>query len=188
MALDRVFAAAYIDNEIRHRIFGRTLKPFSLWHLLLLQTIDSPFVTNGEITLFDLKTAVGICCLRYRQSRVKRPVFPLLLTLKGLEKAVARFMIYVGDYLNRPEYTIQQVDFKGPRYVGMPTTPAPPVVVVAHRAARGANLPVTTIWDMPIGETYIAEAMFLELNGERLDFLDEDGRKFQEELKAAGVK
>lgn len=187
MGLDRTFAAAYIDNGIRHRIFGRTLRPFSLWHLLLLQTIDSPFVSNGEVTLFDLKTAIGICSLQYRQSRVHRPILPLSLKVPKLQKAVAAFMMYVGDYLNRPEYTVQEANLSQPRYVGLPLTPAPSVVLIAYRAARGANMPVSVIWDMPIGEAYISEAMFLELNGERLDFLDEEGRQFQADMKAAGI-
>lgn len=187
MALDRTFSAAYIDNGNRYRIFRRTLRPFSLWHLLLLQIIDSPFVGDGEITLFDLKTAIGICSLGYRQSRVHRPTFPLMAGPTKLKKAVTIFMEYVGDYLSRPDYTIQQTDFKGPQYVGMPTTPAPSVVVVAYRAARGAGISVAEAWDMPIGEAYVSEAMFMELNGERLDYLDEEGRKFQKDMASAGV-
>lgn len=187
VALDRVFAAAYIDNGVRHKIFGRYLRPFSLWHLLLLQTIDSPFVTGGEVSLFDLKTAIGICSLRYRKSKVRRPTFPLFMGLKKLKKNVDRFMVYVGDYLNRPDYTIQPLDPRAPQYVGMPIGQAPAPVITAYRACQGARLPISQIWDMPIGEAYISEAMFFHNQGERVDFMDDNARKFQEDMKKSGV-
>lgn len=183
--IDRTFAAAYIDNNIRHRIFGRRLKPFSLWHLFLLQVIESPFVSQSEIRLHDLKNAIAICSLNYRNSKIRRPILPVNVTITSLGKYVTRFMEYVGDYLSRPEYTIIPWKVDEPRYVGLPVTDAPNIIVTAFNACASTRLPINEIWDLPIGEAYVAEAMYLRMQGNRLNFTDEDERQFQAEMKAA---
>lgn len=185
MAIDRTFAAAYIDNNIRHKIFGRTLRPFSLWHLFLLQVIESPFVTQADITLHDLKNAIAICTLRYRNSKIRRPLFPLKVNQKTLVKKVEQFVNYTNDYLSRPEFSIVPWKIDEPQYVGLPVTDAPPIFITAFNACAVTHLTINEIWNLPIGEVYVAEAMHLRMQGNRLNFMDEAERKFQEEMKAA---
>lgn len=188
MALDRTFAAAYIDNGVRHRIFGRRLKPFCLWHLLLLQVLDSPFVSNGNVTLFDLKTAVGICRLGYRQSNIHRPIFPLFLNLESLKKHVGRFLTYVQDYLSKPEYSIVPYDTRGGGPPPPLITPPPHIVATAFHASHGARISVGEAWEMPIGEAYISEAMFFRMiKDAQVDFFDDEEKKFQEDMRKAGL-
>jgi hypothetical protein len=187
--LDSTFAAAYIDNGRRHRILGRRLRPLCLWHLLLLQTIDSPFITGGSISLLDLKTAIGICGLRYRNSDIKRPWFPRFTTITRLKKNVDLFIEYIGDYSSKPEYNVVPFDLKMPSGPPpAPLTPPPHIIATAYNVAQGARVSIREAWDMPIGEAYISEAMYFRIQGAQLDFLSDEERKFQEQLKAAGVK
>lgn len=186
MALDSSFAAAYIDNGNHYRFLGRRVRPFSLWHVLLLQTLDSPFIKGGSITLFDLKTAIGICSLHYRNSNIKRPWFPFRMGIKGLNESVAKFIEYVDDYLSRPEYTVIPWDAKHTGPAPVPVTPPPHIVATAFNVAHGARIPVMEAWDMPIGEAYICESMYLRAQGVQLDFFGDEERKFQAAMKAAG--
>lgn len=188
MAIDPVFAAAYIDNDTKHRILGRSLKPFSLWHLLLLQTIESPFVTPGKegVTLRDLKTAVGICSLEYRHSKVKRPVFPVLLKEKDLQSCVDKFLDYIKDYHHKPEYTVVDPDPYAPPAPPYPQEPSS--ISTAFRAAWASGVPLARAWNMPIGEAFVAEAMYFKSKGHQLDFMSPEDREMQEEMKAAGLK
>jgi len=157
-----------------------------MWHLFLLQVLESPFVVAGDITLHDLKNAIAICTLKYRNSQVCRPIFPLALRLKTLQKRVNQFVEYLGDYIERPEYTIVPWDIKGPPpRLGLPTTDAPAIIVVVFEAAHALQMPVKEVWDMPIGEVYVAQAMYQRLQGNRLNFVDDDQRKFEADLKAA---
>lgn len=184
--LDPKFAAAYIDNGIRHRILGVRVKPFCLWHLLLLQTIDSPFQKCGDVNRFDLRTAVGICRLGYRESRVRRPIWPIL-TRKQLGRGVMQFWDYLGDYLSKPEYGIIPFGSSGGRSQRAPTPP-PEIVATAYDAAHGARVSIKEAWEMPIGEAYISQAMYFKQQGVQVDFMDQETRLFQSELIKAGIK
>ena len=183
---DPVFGAAYIDNGTRHRLLGVRLRPFCLWHLFLLQALDSPFIRNGSATVFDLKTAIGICRLGYRQSHIARPIYPIL-GARQLRKQVQKFLDFVGDYLNKPDYNI--VSLESPTGKPLPrVTPPPAPVLAAFEAAQGARISVKEAWEMPIGEAYIAQSMHLRLQGAMVDFMTEDERLFQRELIQAGIK
>lgn len=187
MALDEIFASAYIDNSKKHRILGVQLKPFCAWHLWLLQAIDSPFLRTGEVTPFDLRVALGICRLHYRKSKVKKAWWPMI-TQKQFQGCVARFMAYIADYLNRPEYNIITPEpypgSKPPRQ----TAPPPEIIMLVFDAAHGARVPLVEAWNMPIGEAYIAQAMFMRQQGAQLDFMNQEERLFQRELIEAGIK
>lgn len=187
MALDTTFAAAYIDNDVHHSLFGRRLYPFSLWHLALLQAINSPFVGTGEVTLWDLKTAVGICSLQYKHSRVKRPVFPLFLKEKELQKFTDAFVDYIRDYYYKPEYEFVVPPPVPGAHPHKSVSHAPGVICTAFRAAHGSRIPIDRAWNMPIGQAFISEAMYFMHKGETLDFLTDDDLKFQAEMKAAGL-
>jgi len=183
VALDSSFAAAYIDNGTSYRFLGVKVRPFCLWHLLLLQTINSPFVMSGYATLFDLKTAIGACRLKYRESKIRRPWFPWKMPSKDLKQEVNRFVEYIGDYSSNIEYNIipfdtGQGDKPPPRIV-----PPPGVVVTAFNAAQGARVSIEDAWNMPIGEANIAQAMHYQIQGSRVSFFDDDEREFQRQMK-----
>lgn len=184
MELDRIFVSALIDNGTRHKVLGVTLPPFSAWHLFLLQVSESPFLNAGEVYLYHLRRAVGICRLRYRNSKTRPPFFPLLMNQKKLEAEVEKFLAYTEDYLQRPEYNIIPADaFRQPRSTAKTPASAPEVVQLAYDAAHGANVSIDDAWNMPIGEAYIAQAMYYKKQGLLVDFMTEDERKFQAELK-----
>lgn len=105
-----------------------------------------------------------------------------------LKKSAEAFMQYVGDYLVKPEYTIVPWNASQPQYVGLPLTDAPPAVCTVFNAAAALRIPVPETWNIPIGEAYVAEAMGLRMQGNRISFMDEEERKFQEDMKKAGMK
>ncbi len=86
--IDPILAAAFIDGQPRGgwsgtRVLGVRLRKFCRWHLLLLLAVNSPFVRKGAVTLFDLRTAVAICRLRFDDSRLRRPwLVPFVLRMK----------------------------------------------------------------------------------------------------------
>lgn len=153
---------------------------------MLLQAVHSPFVAGGNATLFDLKNAVSICRLRYRESHISRQFLPRFTTVKRLRKHVELFMDYVGDYLSKPEYTIVPIDIKESRVPPRITHP-PAVVCTAYNAAYGAKISIMEAWEMPIGEAYISEAMYLRAQGSQLDFLNDEEKAFQLQMKEAGL-
>lgn len=198
MAIDEKFAGAFVDNETRHKILGVKLRRFSVWHLFLLQVLDSPFIQKGDVTLHDLKNALSICTKHKRGCRIKRSLFPLgvgtpkgflvrlgiLISEDGLRQKIEQFIDYVGDYLSKPEYDIIPQGGSSSRSAN----PPPAIIALVYEAAQGANCKVAEAWDMPIGEAYVAQSMFYRRVGLLVDFMDEDLRKFREDAAAAGFK
>jgi hypothetical protein len=102
-----------------------------------------------------------------------------------LETEVNKFMLYLGDFTQRPEYNIIPFDeFSEPRRKSKPPTPAPGVIQLAYDAACGSHVSIAEAWNMPLGEAYIAQAMYYKQQGLQVDFMTESEREFQEALKA----
>jgi hypothetical protein len=184
---DRVFAAAFIDGGLRTKVLGVKLRPFSPWHLFLLQVIDSPFLRVGEVRLYDLRRAVGVCRLQYPHSKTRPPITLKIMTMKRLEREVLNFLSYISNYLQKPDYGIIPSDLfprDGGRAPHPQSNPPPEIISLVYDAAKGANISVPDAWNMPIGQAYIAQAMRLIELGANLDFMDEKEREFQALLKS----
>jgi hypothetical protein len=185
VAFDQTFAAAYIDNENVHRVLGVKLRPFCAWHLLLLEVAESPFIDNGRVYLYHLRRAVGICRLKFPHSRPRLPWGPMMMNQGRLHKEVSKFLLYTGDYLHKPDYSII------PLYGGgrgdkpfHPPSPPPELIQLVYDAANGANVPIDVAWNMPIGQAYISQAMNFKKQGLLVDFMNDTEREFQEALRA----
>lgn len=114
------------------RFLGVRLMRFSLWHRMLLRAVDSPFMTNGTLTLRDLRIAAGICRCEFGNSRIRKPwLMPALIYARAilgafipfrtkstpgepnrLQRALQRnaeaYLEYLGDFLAEPEYAVRR--------------------------------------------------------------------------------
>jgi hypothetical protein len=184
VAFDSAFAAAYIDNGNAHKILGVRLRPFCPWHQLLLEVVESPFLSAGVCYLYHLRRAVGICRLQFPNSRTKLPWSPLFMTKDKLTVEVEKFMVYITDYVHKPDYGIIPFDQFGQVTRTSPKpTPPPDVIQLVFDAAAGANMPVPDVWNMPIGQAYVAQAMYYQHKGLMVDFMNDEEREFQAKLK-----
>lgn len=107
--------------------------------------------------------------------------------MKRLEREVLKFLAYISNYLQKPDYSVVPVD-PFPRHISRApppqVNPPPEVISLVFDAAKGANISMTEAWNMPIGQAYVAQAMRLCEIGARVDFMNEKERQFQETLKA----
>lgn len=178
MPLEPKLAEALINSE--HRILGRKLRPFCLWHLALLQTLDSPYLAAGKVEPFDLRTAVGVCSLHYGQSKVIRPLaFITSRSVTRFEQASNKFLAYIGDYLQRPEYTIVEPDRRGS---GTPLGPPPEVLQIVDDVMFQRNITERQAWEMPIGLAYWYQAMTVK-RVYNTDFMTPEEKEYQRKLK-----
>lgn len=183
--LDETLAAAFIDGGKRHKILGQRLRPFSLWHRLLLQAIDSPFLRKGTVNFFDLRTAVAACQLRFPDSCIVRS---WLFRKWPLSHGVNQFLAYAGDYLSRPEYAI----IPPKPVVGAPPEPkrgiAPEIVIVAGDIIGWSGWSPELVWNLPIGQSYWYQMLARRGAGADVDFVTEEERAFQAEIREASQK
>lgn len=195
--LEPSLAAAFIDGSrgdgfSPHRFVGCRLRRFSLWHLFLLQTIASPFVRLGDVTLWDLLTAVGICRLRFDDSRIVRPwLGPVTLCRLarkgGLHREVMRFLAYTGDYLQKPEYCIHTREVQGSAPSPQRSS-APELLTLAADIMGWCRAPERWVWELPPGRAYWYRSMAQRALGADVDFMNEEERAFQDQMEAAGMK
>ena len=207
MAVDLEFAAAFIDHSdseewSSHVVFGKRLRKFCLWHRLLLSTIESPLLNGGSVSLFDIRTAVGICRLRFGNSTVRKPLIgPALMLLRaigtsaitrrskdpqghnplqrGLSRHTDAFLAYCGDYLQKPEYTV----------IPRPTAPgsaprgrrgrAPEELELVAEIIQWSGWSERTVWEMPMGRINWYLMMARKLSGMDVDPIDDEEREFQ---------
>lgn len=198
--------AAFICAR-RHRVLGvplgpgtwwRRERPFSLWHLFLLQTLESPFARQGAVSLEDLRTAVGVCRLRFPDHHVRRPRLGLrtlyrLMQRGGLEREVLAFLAYAGDYLAKPQFAIRPIDV--PRMPGapapaprMPGTPAPELLRIVCDVLDLTKWPEEKVWNMGVGRAQWYRVEALRLRGLDVDFGSDHEAQFEADMKAAGLK
>lgn len=208
MAVDLKFLASLIDNSdsselSEHRILGVRLRKFCLWHRLLLRAAESPFVLTKPVSLFDLRTAVGICRLRFGQSKVKRPrIAPALLlagaALRGLftrrandpeagnplqqalHGATSDFLSYCGDYLQDPDYAIIPSDIGRSK----PRTPRgrPPQELEHAADLIHFGFSEQRAWEMPLGLANFYRVMAFKQSGADVDFITPEEKAFQANL------
>ncbi|MEA3208370.1 MAG: hypothetical protein QOE70_1427 [Chthoniobacter sp.] len=193
MCLDPSLAGAFIDGGIRHRLLGVPVFRFSLWHLLLLQALDSPFLRHGEVGLFELRTAVGVCRLRFGQSRVRRPwLGPLTLARLcrkgGLRREVCEFLSYTADYLYKPEYSIRAPRLPPGASTGPQSNGAPEILKLAGDIIGWSQWPEAYVWELPPGRAHWYRALAQRAMGADVDFVTPEDREFNEAMKRAGLK
>jgi len=186
--LDKTLAAAFIDGPARHVCLGVKLPPFSLWHRFLLRAFDSPLFKKGQLTIHDLRLAVGVCRLKPFQCRVRKPSPGFFFLWHGLQAEVDRFYAYCGDYISRPEWAV----VPPPRAKGGPPPEPrgmiPDDILVVADIIAWSGWDEEVVWALQIGRAYWYQMCAQRAAGLDVDFTDEIERAFREELRQHEVK
>ncbi|MEA3210983.1 MAG: hypothetical protein QOE70_4040 [Chthoniobacter sp.] len=191
--LDPSLAGAFIDGGHQARVLGVRLRRFSLWHVLLMQTLDSPFLREGGVSLHDLRTAIGLCRLRFEDSQIRRPWIGPISLLKlcrrgGLHREVLRFIAYTADYVHKPEYSVRPPKLPPGATITMPGAGAPEIFKLASDVIGWSHWPEAHVWEMSPGRAHWYRTMKLQAQGADVDFMTPEDRAFDAGMKAAGLK
>ena len=170
-----------------HRVLGRRLQPYSLWHRFALEVVESPFIApDGRPSISDLDIAARICSSRYpttdaasffRLIKSKQPgerlswrrklQFSYLARRYDPAREGALFVAYVRDYYAPPKFWEQAGEG------AHETSGAPPEMLgVATRLIRG-GFSEERAWNMAIGKAYWHAATLARIDGAKLDFVSE---------------
>lgn len=206
MAVDLRLSRAFIDGSdsieySTYRILGWKLRKFCLWHRLLLRTIESPFEVGGAVTMKDIRILVGVCCLPYGNSIVRKPhLMPFLIyawafaraifsrkseisPLKtSTEKLCAAIKEYAGEYLHAPEFCVVPPDQKTSKGRKSNRSRAPEDIEQVADLIAWTHWSLKTIWELPIGQVNWLRVFAMRSVGNDIDFVTEDERKFMLQL------
>jgi len=191
---DEALVEAFVHDEqivrgerfYRLAIAGVRLRPYSLWHQLLLEAMESPLVTPGAtVAPADMQRALAVCQCRYPVS-----CFTLPVTIRrvwsmlggGFSRHLERFEAYRKDYISFPDYSI----WTPPLSSGEARTPepdlGPPPGILALFGDVAQFLRSSdpgSVWNMALGEAYWYRAMGQRAQGKSLDFMTAENRREQ---------
>lgn len=182
---DERYAEAFFHVG-KHRVLGLELKPFSAWHRSVLEYINSPVMTGGELTAPDLRMAVKVCTLSYPD--IPQP-FPdgLWHRLKAehqsrkdqrvLARETAAFWRYISDYLS-PPYLMVNKKGEGSQ---LPDVDQTLMDVALYRFYTGS--PRSEPWDIPIGELIWMNAAIAKTQGADLHVVSTQEEQMLRNLK-----
>lgn len=209
MAVDPKLAAAFIDcgagDYAPQRLLGVRVRRLCLWHRLLLNTLESPFMCQGRVTFRDLRIAVGVCRLGFGDSVVRKPwlvpaiIWVWALICNGLTRGkpgrdgmgsfqrmlsvqCGHFLKYTSDYLQAPLYAV------------IPPTVSPSASAAQIRGSTADELehaatligwthwPERYVWELPLGRANWYRVLAQRAAGADIDFTTLKERELQEQL------
>lgn len=186
---DERFAQAFLHNQT-HKVLGKRLFPFCLWHKLQLEYVNSPVVAGGPVSITDLFLAVAICRTQFPviatldvpKRGIKRTFWMLWAERVNIQRELAAFQSYCEDFCSMPKIEMAK---KGEKMPDMDDTLSD---VALYRKMTGS--PRSEPWNIPVGELAWMNASFSRSEG--ADFsvetpLDEARKMRLREQKAAAV-
>lgn len=181
MALDLKFAESVLN--LNHRVLGKKLKPFSLWHALLLEAIGSPiWVGQGRLTLQDLHAAVAVCSNEWPAFNLKAGWMTVLrnscITDYQLQVEGKKLVSYFNDYNSVPMlWTEDKKESKNKPKCSLPLSLDLVAWLVRHGFGESRS------WNMPIGLAHWYYIACARQRGGEIDLVSPEEQLVIEEVK-----
>jgi len=166
-------------------VFGRKLRPFSLSHAFILESLRNRWMESGDKARSQLLHAVWVCGNDHATNvkQVTRPPIGRMALFAAWSKRYdseheeAKFLQYVSDYMEIPEH------WEGKEYSGK-VFRAPWQYHFALTVAHECGKTVDEAWDMPVALARCYYDVWAEKQGDdSLVSVREKRRAEQEGLK-----
>lgn len=165
-------------NE-KHTVLGERLRPFCLWHRLLLEITDSPFLRGGRTGFVELYAAVCMCRMGFGEWLRARPLsrwekwrLARLARRYDVETECRKFEAYMRDYFSPPAFWQKSSGSDGE---GLP----PETVAIAGQIIAVTGWEEERAWMLPLGKAYWYAAIFARVAGSDLKFVTETDEQFE---------
>jgi hypothetical protein len=185
VAIDESFAEAWLNST--HRVFGWELRPFSIWHKLILNACGSPVLSGAsDINISHIYQAAIVCRLGYpdqpkSHGKLGDWIKFLRVPLSRPRKEADSFLAYLNDYLSNPEFW-EDRDGGGKKKGGPPDE----LSLVTSLMLLGFS--EKEAWDMPIGKANWYSASYSAWKGGNLDFITQKEKEMQKNWSSIQAK
>jgi hypothetical protein len=178
--LDEIFGEAWVNST--HRVLGKKLLPFSLWHRFQLSLLDSPVLNGQNIQPIDLERAVDACRLVYPDSvSIKIRLFSFRWRLAGRNFGIEcqNFGAYMHDYFSIPKFLPSVKKYHQTEI----NHPPPEEIRIFSAISTMTGWTEEKIWMLPIGKAYWYAAGHWYQSGRELDFLTPEHLVLKERIE-----
>jgi hypothetical protein len=179
--LDEIFGEAWVNST--HRVLGKKLLPFSLWHRFQLLLLDSPFLENQIPQPIQLEQAVRACRLVYPNTidaKIRPWSFRWRLAGRNYLNECLAFDAYMRDYYSIPEFLPSTKKYHQTEI----NHPPPEEMRIFSAVATMTGWSEEKIWNMPIGQAYWYAAGHWYQAGRELDFLTPEHLVLKKRIEA----
>lgn len=178
---DDRFLEAFLNRP--HRVLGRNLRPFSLWHNLLLESIQSPFLTGRGVTAVQLWQAVRVCSSRWTGEGYRPNLNPPTrlrwlweVGRYGLRRECEAFADYLRDFDSSPKF-MQSEENKVSNERDIDDN----LELACHLESQGYT--PADVWNMPLGMAKWRSAVAVKCKGGDIHILTPLHEAHMEKLK-----
>lgn len=180
---DTAFVEAFSNTQ--HRVLGRRLDPFCLWHQFNLEVAQSKLLLDLPFTLFDLWTAVEICTSPWTPShqiprirKVSKLRFLWMMRRYKLQEETLKFSAYLVDYSTRPKFWKNNHETK----FGNERDFDENLELALHLVKQGFSW--REVWTLPLGMLHWNSVGLSKLAGAKVDiWTPEHQRMFDAHVK-----
>ncbi|NDE16087.1 hypothetical protein EBZ80_14265 [bacterium] len=179
----RSFHEAFVNGK--HKVMGRSLRPFSLYHQLWLEVIESPLMDSRQkATPADLEIATRVCAAGYDEAprvlRKRRPVlFGWRYGQKTFDREMALFAAYLRDFNAQPEVHQQM---RQEKRGDVDTSAFPDTLAIACSLIRN-GFSEEAAWTMPIGKAVWYSCGFARAEGVDVQIKTAQEKEFERRIK-----
>lgn len=181
-------AEAFFYN--RHKVLGRTLSPFSLYHYFVLEAIDSPIIKKDQtrISIIDLYIATIVCSNKYPidisafpsgswWSIVKNSIrFGYFATRYKMSREATKFSNYIKDYSSMPMFW-ESKDKK--KSSGLPDALSLVVSLIVSLGYKEQDA-----WNCPLGKAVWLTTASAILNGAESKIISPQAKAFMDKVSS----
>jgi len=186
---ERFFEAFAHTN---HRVMGRRLRKFTLYHRFWLEAMESPLVMGGSISILDLELASRVCACKY--GTVERAIeggaggwrswkgwwFALRSVFVNHEREANNWEEYLKDHVCGPNTHNAPMETKdGTTYEDFPSIMDQVCAVI-----RGTGWTPDTVWNLGPGEAEWYMTGVYRLRGVDMKVKSEQDEEFEEGMAA----
>lgn len=175
----------------RHRVMGRKLEKFTLYHRFWLEAMRSPLVMGGPVSMVDLELASRVCACAYEAvpgaieggaggwRSLKGWWFAIRCLWLRPEVESAKFVAYLSDHVCGPDtHHVRQVASDGKVYEDFPGTMDQVCAVI-----RATGWTPDKVWTLGPGEAEWYMAGVYRLRGVDMKIKSEHDEEFERRLR-----
>lgn len=175
-----------------HRVMGRRLRKFTIYHRFWLEAMRSPLVMGGAVSMVDLELASRVCCCGY--GTVERMIeggtggwrslrgwwFALRCLVLSPEREAAKWEEYLRDHVCGPHtHMTERMTASGKVYEDFPG-----VMDQVSAVIRATGWTPEVVWNLGPGEAEWYMAGVYRLRGVDMKVKTEQDEEFEAGMRA----